>query len=78
MGMECATKAREIYIFRMSCSFNGTLKTEFTAAACVEILNTRAFILNKRALAAARCARERLSSSVAMLCHGPTLFNSGA
>jgi hypothetical protein len=44
MGMECATKAREIYIFCMSCSFNDTLKTEFTAAACVEILNPRAFI----------------------------------
>jgi|SRR5579863_69535 len=44
MGMECATKAHEIYIFCMSHSFNDSLKREFNAVACAEILDPRAFI----------------------------------
>jgi hypothetical protein len=43
-GMECATKAREIYIFCMSHSFSDSLTKEFQAVACVEISNPRAFI----------------------------------
>ena len=44
MGMECATKAHEIYIFCMSHSFTDTLKKEFSAVACAEISDPRAFI----------------------------------
>src|SRR5712672_1604487 len=44
MGMECATKAHEIYIFCMSHSFNDTLKNEFKAVACADFSNPRAFI----------------------------------
>jgi hypothetical protein len=44
MGMECLTKAHEIYIFCMSLSFTDLLKKEFNAVACVEILDPRAFI----------------------------------
>jgi hypothetical protein len=43
-GMECLTRAHEIYIFCMSNSFNDRLKREFQAQACVEVLNPRAFI----------------------------------
>jgi len=43
-GMECVTRAHEVYIFCMSLSFNDTLKNEFQAAACVEIFSRRAFI----------------------------------
>jgi hypothetical protein len=44
MGMECATKAHEIYIFCMSHSVTDNLKDEFKAVACVEILDPRVFI----------------------------------
>jgi hypothetical protein len=44
IGMECSTKAHEIYIFCMSLSFTNFLKKEFNAVACVEILDPRAFI----------------------------------
>jgi hypothetical protein len=44
MGMECTTKAHEIYIFCMSNSFNDNLKNEFKAVACVEIIDPRMFI----------------------------------
>lgn len=44
MGLECATKAHEIYVFCMSHSFNDRLKEEFKAAACVEITDPRGFI----------------------------------
>jgi hypothetical protein len=43
-GMECSTKAHEIYIFCTSYSFTDVLKKEFNAIACVEILDPRAFI----------------------------------
>ncbi len=43
-GMECLTKAHEIYIFCMSLSFSDVLKKEFAAVACAEILDPRAFI----------------------------------
>ncbi len=43
-GMECLTKAHEIYIFCMSLSFTDVLKKEFNAVACAEILDPRAFI----------------------------------
>jgi len=44
MGMECATKAHEIYIFCMSHSLTDVLKKEFNAVACAEIVEPRAFI----------------------------------
>jgi hypothetical protein len=44
MGMECLTKAHEIYIFCMSLSFTDALKKEFNAVACAEISDPRAFI----------------------------------
>jgi hypothetical protein len=44
IGMECATKAHEIFIFCLSLSLNDMLKTEFKAVACAEIFNPRAFI----------------------------------
>ena len=43
-GMECLTKAHEIYIFCMSLSLSYFLKKEFKAVACAEILYPRAFI----------------------------------
>jgi len=43
-GMECLTKAHEIYIFCVSLSFNGLLKQEFKAVACVEIRDPHKFI----------------------------------
>jgi hypothetical protein len=43
-GMECLTKAHEIYIFCMSLSFTEVLKKEFKAVACTEILYPRSFI----------------------------------
>lgn len=43
-GMECVTKAHEIYIFCMSHSFTEALKNQFKAVACAEIFNPRAFI----------------------------------
>jgi hypothetical protein len=43
-GMECITRAHEIYIFCMSHSFSDAMKNEFQATACVEIFNPRAFI----------------------------------
>jgi hypothetical protein len=36
-GMECLTKAYEIYVFCVSLSLNEVLKKEFKAGACVEI-----------------------------------------
>lgn len=39
MGMECLTKAGEIYIFCLSLSFTERLKGEFGAVACAEIFN---------------------------------------
>jgi hypothetical protein len=44
MGMECITKANEIYVFCVTHSFSDALRVEFEAQACVEILNPRAFI----------------------------------
>jgi hypothetical protein len=44
MGMECFTKAHEIYIFCVSLSFNDVLKREFNAVACVELRDRRKFI----------------------------------
>ena len=44
MGMECLTKAHEIYIFCMSLSFDELLTAEFKAVACAEIYNPREFI----------------------------------
>lgn len=44
MGMECLTKAHEIYVFCVSLSYNDLLKQEFNAAACVEICDPRKFI----------------------------------
>ena len=44
MGMECAAKAHEIYIFCMSNSFTDNLKNEFKAVACVKLLDPRMFI----------------------------------
>jgi hypothetical protein len=44
MGMECHTKADEIYIFCVSLSFNDRLREEFGAVACVEILQPKEFI----------------------------------
>jgi hypothetical protein len=41
MGMECLTKADEIYIFCLSFSFTEELKREFRAKACVEIFHPR-------------------------------------
>jgi len=43
-GMECLTKAHEIYIFCMSLAFTDVLKKEFNAVACAEISDPRAFI----------------------------------
>jgi hypothetical protein len=43
-GMECLTRAHEIYIFCMSYSLTDVLKKEFKAVACVEILDPRSFI----------------------------------
>jgi hypothetical protein len=43
-GMECLTKAHEIYIFCMSLSFTNVLEKEFKAVACAEILYPRVFI----------------------------------
>jgi hypothetical protein len=44
MGMECLTKAHEIYIFCVSLSFDDVLKKEFKAVACAEIHDPREFI----------------------------------
>jgi hypothetical protein len=44
VGMECATRAHEIYVFCMSHSVTETLKSEFKAVACAEILDPRGFI----------------------------------
>ena len=44
MGMECHTKAHEIYIFCVSLSFNEQLRQEFGAVACVEIHRPKEFI----------------------------------
>lgn len=44
MGLECATKAHEIYVFCMSHSFNDKLRAEFNAVACAEITSPREFI----------------------------------
>jgi len=44
MGMECLTKAHEIFIFCISLSLNDLLKNEFKAVACVEICDPRQFI----------------------------------
>jgi len=44
MGMECAVKGHEIYIFCMSTLFNDKMKNEFNAVACIEIQNPRIFI----------------------------------
>jgi hypothetical protein len=44
VGMECLTKAHEIYIFCMTLSLSDLLKREFKAVACVEILYPCAFI----------------------------------
>jgi len=44
VGMECATRAHEIYVFCMSHSLTETLKSEFKAVACAEILDPRGFI----------------------------------
>jgi len=43
-GMECSTRAHDIYIFCMSCSFTDALMREFNAVACVEIMDPRTFI----------------------------------
>ena len=43
-GMECTTRADEIYIFCMSCSLSDVLVNDFNAVACVEIMDPRAFI----------------------------------
>ena len=43
-GMECITKAHEIYIFCMSHSFSDALRNEFNAVACAEVFNPLAFI----------------------------------
>jgi hypothetical protein len=37
MGMECLTRAHEIYVFCVSLSLNELLKREFKAVACAEI-----------------------------------------
>ncbi len=42
-GMECITKAHEIYIFCVSLSFTEALKKEFKAVACAEIYDPREF-----------------------------------
>ena len=44
MGMECHTRADEIFMFCTSLSFNERLQEEFSAAACVEIHQPKAFI----------------------------------
>lgn len=44
MGMECLTKADEIYIFCVSLTFNDLLKHAFKAVACVEIFDRRKFV----------------------------------
>ena len=44
MGMECLTKAHEIYIFCVSMSFKDLLIQEFKAVACVQIRDPRKFI----------------------------------
>jgi hypothetical protein len=44
MGMECHTRADEIYIFCVSLSFNERLREQFCAAACVEIHRPKEFI----------------------------------
>jgi hypothetical protein len=44
LGMECLTKAHEIFIFCVSLSLNNLLKREFKAVACVEICDPRQFI----------------------------------
>ncbi len=43
-GMECLTKAHEIYIFCMSRACTDILKKEFNAVACAEIIDPREFI----------------------------------
>src|SRR5580700_6904739 len=43
MGMECLTRAHEIYVFCASLSLNELLKREFGAVACVEVLNPHQF-----------------------------------
>ncbi len=44
MGMECLTRAHEIYVFCVSLSFTDQLKKEFKAAACAEIGDPKEFI----------------------------------
>jgi hypothetical protein len=44
MGMECHTKADEIYIFCVSLCFNQRLREEFGSVACVEINRPKEFI----------------------------------
>lgn len=44
MGMECHTRADEIYLFCVSRSFNERLREEFSAVACVEIQRPKEFI----------------------------------
>jgi hypothetical protein len=44
MGMECLTKAHEIYVFCVSFAFNELLKQEFKAVTCVEIKKPVDFI----------------------------------
>lgn len=43
-GMECQTKAHEIYVFCMSLACTDVLKKEFSAAAYAEITDPREFI----------------------------------
>jgi hypothetical protein len=44
MGMECHTRADEIYLFCVSRSFNERLREEFSAVACVAIQRPKEFI----------------------------------
>jgi hypothetical protein len=43
-GMECSTRAHEIYIFCMSCSLTDVLRRDFNAVSCVELMDPRTFI----------------------------------
>src|ERR1039457_5427362 len=43
-GMECITKAHEIYVFCVSLSFTEGLKKELKAVACAEICDPGEFI----------------------------------
>jgi len=43
-GLECVTRADEIFIFCVSVSLDDVLKREFEAVACVEITDPRTFI----------------------------------